>query len=1149
MSQFAFLQTEFPNIFGHAARAENLAQADPRGAAFYCRLALETAVAWLYRHDRTLKNPYEPTLAAYLAEPTFRTLVGQTLSAKARFVKDTGNAAAHGKPVSVMQAATALREFFHVAYWLTRTYARGAKPPPEAIFSIEALPRLSQVPTTTLAQLQEVARRFAESVKAREAAEEARRVSEEGRAALQAEIGALQAEIAAAKAANRSVADTHDYREAETRDLFIDLLLREAGFDPDAADTIEVEVQGMPNVPGVGFVDYVLRGDDGKPLALVEAKRTRKDPRIGQQQAKLYADCLEAQYGQRPIIFYSNGYEHWIWDDTRHPPRPIQGFLKKDELALMIQRRTTRKPLAPEDIDREIVERFYQHRAIRRVAEAFESDKQRKALVVMATGAGKTRTVIALADLMMRANWAKRVLFLADRKALVKQAANAFKAHLPGAATVNLIEDKAQEGRVYVSTYPTMMSLIDEADADHRRFGVGHFDLIVIDEAHRSVYRRYKAIFEYFDSLLVGLTATPKGEVDRDTYRLFDLQTGVPTDVYGLDEAVNDGFLVPPKAVSLTTDFLDQGIRYDQLSDDEKETWDALEWDEDGTVPGAVEAPALNKWLFNADTIDRVLAHLMIHGLKVEDGDRLGKTVIFAKNQKHADFIAERFDANYPHLAGRFARVITHEVTYAQSLIDDFSNPAKAPHIAISVDMLDTGIDVPEIVNLVFFKPVRSKTKFWQMIGRGTRLCLNLFGPGRHKEYFNIFDWCRNFEFFNENPEVTDGASADSLAKRLFAARVAVVAEIDGKRPVQSPTGEYSQPPTPVLHAAEPNADADRAAALDEIRERLATDLRTEIAGMNLDNFLVRPKRLFVEKYAAVEAWSQLNADAQHELIEQVAGLPSAAVDNDLVAKQFDLVVFRTELALLRVDPAFRGLKERIMEIASLLEALPSVPMVAAEMTLILEIQTDDFWQGITLPMLETVRRRLRALVKLIEFKKRPIVYSDFEDRAGISTDMVVQGIPIGTNLDAFRRKARVFLKPYENHIAILKLRRNEPLTKSDLAEIERIFIEAGVDQASLDALRSDGLGRFVRSLVGLDHAAAKQAFAGFLEGKVLTADQLEFLDLIIDHLTARGVMDPKLLYESPFTDFDSNGVEGVFNSTDTATLIRTLRAVESNAA
>ena len=1150
MSQFAFLQAEFADIFDHASRAERLAHSDPRAAAFYSRLALETAVDWLYRHDGTLKNPYDPTLAALIAEPSFQALVGRTLAVKARFVKDTGNAAAHGKPVSVGQAASSVREFFHVAYWVAHTYARGPKPTPYAAFRVEALPRLTQVPAATLAQLQEIGRRFKETVEAREAAEAARRASEEGRAALEAEIKALQAEIAAAKAANQAVADAHDYREAETRDLFIDLLLREAGFDPTAPGVAEVKVTGMPGTSGEGFVDYVLRGDDGKPLALIEAKRTRKDPRIGQQQAKLYADCLEAQYGQRPIIFYSNGYDHWIWDDTRHPPRPIQGFLKKDELALMVQRRETRKALAPEDIDRVIVERFYQHRAIRRVAEAFERDKQRKALLVMATGAGKTRTVIALADLLMRANWVKRVLFLADRKALVKQAANAFKAHLPGAATVNLLEDKAQEGRVYVSTYPTMMGLIDETDADGRRFGVGHFDLIVIDEAHRSVYRKYKAIFDYFDSLLVGLTATPKGEVDRDTYRLFDLQTGVPTDAYGLDEAVKDGFLVPPKAVSLTTDFLDRGIRYDQLSDDEKEKWDALEWDEDGTVPGAVDAPALNKWPFNADTVDRVLRHLMTQGLKVEDGDRLGKTIVFAKNHDHATFIAQRFDINYPHLAGHFARVIDFQTTYAQSLIDDFSDPGKTPHIAISVDMLDTGIDIPEIVNLVFFKPVRSKTKFWQMIGRGTRLRPDLFGPGRHKEFFYIFDWCRNFEFFNQNPDVIDGAAGESLAKRLFAARVALVAEIDGKGPAKHPVEGYAQAPTPILHAGETGSAPDRAAELSHLREGLASDLRSEIAGMSPDNFLVRPQRRYVEKYAGAPAWSRLDADAHHELVEHVAGLPSAMTDDDLMAKQFDLVVFRTELALLRVDPGFRSLRGRITEIASLLEDLANIPMVAAEMALIEEIQTDDFWQDVTLPMLETVRRRLRALVKLIERKKRPLIYSDFEDRTGAAADIDVPGISVGTDMDAFRRKARMFLRPYENHIAVLKVKRNEPLTPTDLKELERIFVESGVDQTSLTALEAEGgLARFVRSLVGLDRETAKQAFAGFLKGRKLTADQIEFLDLVVDHLTARGVRDPKLLYESPFTDFDSNGVEGVFEPADVVQLVQVLRAVEPRAA
>jgi type I restriction enzyme R subunit len=980
--------------------------------------------------------------------------------------------------------------------------------------------------------------------------DESAAISEEGRAALEAEIKALQTEIAAAKAANQKVADTHDYREAETRDLFIDLLLREAGFDPKAPDAIEVEVTGMPNAPGVGYIDYVLRGDDGKPLAIVEAKRTRKDPRAGQQQAKLYADCLERQYGQRPIIFYTNGYDHWIWDDTRHPPRPIQGFLKKDELALMIQRRETRKALAPEDIDRTIVERFYQERAIRRVAEAFERDKQRKALLVMATGAGKTRTVIALCDLMMRANWVKRVLFLADRKALVRQAANAFKAHLPGAATVNLLEDPQQEGRVYVSTYPTMMGLIDEADAGERRFGVGHFDLVVIDEAHRSVYRKYKAIFEYFDSLLVGLTATPKGDVDRDTYRLFDLQTGVPTDAYNLDEAVKDGFLVPPKAVSLITDFLDRGIRYDELSDEEKEAWDALEWDETGAVPGAVDAPAINKWLFNADTVDRVLKHLIEHGIKVADGDRLGRTIIFAKSRAHAEFIGARFDANYPHLAGHFARVVVSEYSYAQSLVDDLYNPNKPPHIAISVDMLDTGIDVPELVNLVFFKPVRSKTKFWQMIGRGTRLRPNLFGPGRHKELFQVFDWCRNFEFFSQNPDVTEGARGDSLAKRLFAARVDLVGEVDSQQPDSSPTDGYVQEPTPHGHMGEPGSEADHATKIKDLRDDLATQLRTEIAGMSLDNFMVRPHRRYVEKYSSGDAWQRVDADARHELIEHIAGLPSSVLDDDLAAKQFDLVIFRAELALLRVDPAFNRLKGRITEIASLLEELGNVPMVAAEMALILEVQTDDFWQDITVPMLETVRRRLRALVKLIEYKKRILVYSDFEDSTGAPTDFALPGISVGTDLDAFRRKARLFLKPHENHIAVQKVKRNEALTPTDLRELERIFVEAGVDEIALGVLQADsGLPHFVRALVGLDREAAKRAFAEFLEDRRLTADQLQFVDEIINHLTARGVMDPKLLYEAPFTDFHRNGVEGVFDTPDAIRLVQILRDIEPKVA
>jgi len=1114
-SQFTFARDEFSDIFDHANRAELLARSDPRGACFYSRLALEVAVKWMYRHDGTLRSPYETTLSALIHEPTFRKLVGNALVTKAKIIKDFGNTAVHEpKPVVPERAVTAVRELFHFAYWFVRTYARGEKPAADLGFSADSLPTTAQIETTTLKKLQEVERRFLEADKARNLAEQERLKSEGDRLKLEAELKALRTEIAKVKKANQKIPDDHDYDEAETRDAFIDILLAEAGWTLDDERDIEFPVTGMPNQSGEGFVDYVLWGNDGKPLGIVEAKRTKRDAREGQRQAELYADALENQCGQRPVIFYSNGYEHWIWDDTRYPPRPIQGFLKKDELELMIQRRSTLRPLATESINGEIVERYYQTRAIRRIAESFEKDSMRKALLVMATGSGKTRTVIALSDLLMRANWAKRILFLADRVALVNQATNAFKTFLPQASPVNLITDKSGHGRVYVSTYPTMMRLIDESRNGVRRFGPGHFDLIVIDEAHRSVYRKYKAIFDYFDSLLVGLTATPKDEVDRDTYSLFDLERGIPTDAYDLDEAVNDGYLVPPKAISVPLRFVREGIKYDDLSEEEKEAWDAIEWDEEGSIPDQVDASAVNKWLFNEDTVDKVLEHLMTHGLKVADGDRLGKTIIFAKNHDHAQFIAGRFDTNYPHLAGKFARVIDFKVEYAQSLIDDFSEADKAPHIAISVDMLDTGIDIPEVVNLVFFKIVRSKTKFWQMIGRGTRLCPDLFGPGQHKEHFFVFDFCQNFEFFNQNPDKTEGAGGESLSKRLFVSRVTLTAEIE-----DLPT---------------------RAEDLDALRGALVEHLKADVAGMNIDNFEVRPKRRSVEKFQEPDAWNKLSLDDRSELINEIAGLPTAHEDSDLDAKQFDLLVLRAQLSLLRSEKSFEEYSKRIRKLAALLEEKRNVPMVAAELALILEVQTDEFWQDVTAPLLENVRRKLRSLIKLIELKKRPHVYTDFEDELGDASEIVIPGTAIGTDMHRFRLKVRHFLTDHMDHIAIQKLRRNEPLTPQDLLELERILLDSGVaEPEQLEELRNDGgLGLLVRSMVGLDREFAKQAFNAFTEKYNLNADQIEFLNMVIDYLTERGVMDPRSLYESPFTDLDSMGVEGIFGSAEVVELL-----------
>jgi type I restriction enzyme R subunit len=654
MSNFAFLAAEFPAVHEAAVEAERQAGVSPTAAAFFAGKAVEVAVKWAFRSDPNLKLPYQDNISALLHEASFRRAAGEAVFAKAKYINTLRNRAVHEeKTTSSGDATGAVKELFHVCFWLARTYARKNKPADGLVFDAAALSRRDDVLKKAFVQLK---------------AQQAELDAKDGeltklltdKQSLDEELKTLRAAVAAARKAAEAQPDKHNYNEAETRDRYIDLLLREAGWALDKPEDTEFRVEGMPNNEGVGFVDYVLWGTDGKPLGLVEAKRTRKDARVGQQQAKLYADCLEARFGQRPVIFYSNGYEHWIWDDTRYPPRQIGGFYKRDELELLIQRRSGQKKLASEAISRKIVERPYQHRAIRNVARCFEQDGERKALLVMATGSGKTRTVIALVDLLMRAGWVKRVLFLADRVALVNQAAGAFKAHLPDAAPVNLVTERTSEGRVFLSTYPTMMNLIDGKQEGKAKFGPGHFDLIVIDEAHRSVYQRFRAIFEYFDSFLVGLTATPKDEIDKNTYSLFDLEDGVPTDAYSLDEAVADGWLVPPKAISVPLKIVRSGLSYADLSEEEKDQWDMLEWGE-GEIPDSVDAAEVNKRLFNIDTVDLVIADLMKNGLKVEGGDRLGKTIIFAKNQAHALFIETRFNAVYPNLAGHFARVITHQ--------------------------------------------------------------------------------------------------------------------------------------------------------------------------------------------------------------------------------------------------------------------------------------------------------------------------------------------------------------------------------------------------------------------------------------------------------------------------------------------------------
>jgi type I restriction enzyme R subunit len=1125
MSNFAFLQSEWSLLHQDAVKAESFAHSDPRTACIYARRTLELSVNWLYKHDQSLKLPYQDNLSALLYAPSFQQAIGPALCKKVELIKKLGNQAAHSHAkIMPADALAATRELFHFCYWVARTYGQKSRPDPGLQFSAALLPPAASGPTAipqkTLDQLKAL------EIQLRERDE---KLSEllTGKAALDLELAAARAQISAAKAANAALPDTHDYSEAQTRDYFIDLLLKEAGWSLDQRN-LEVPVQGMPSASGQGKIDYVLWADDGKPLALIEAKRTRRSPQDGQQQAKLYADCLQTMTGQRPVIFYTNGYDHWLWDDASHPPRPVQGFFKKDELELMIQRRTSRKTLADAVINTAIIERYYQSRAVRRISDAFETDRQRRALVVMATGAGKTRTAIALVDLLTRCNWAKRVLFLADRLALVDQAVKEFGKHLPDASPVNLARKSGKQdakGRVFGSTYQTMMGLIDGGGDGPRQFGPGHFDLIIIDEAHRSVYQKYGAIFGYFDALLVGLTATPQEELDRNTYRLFQLEDGVPTDAYGLDEAINDGYLVRPESISVPLKIQRDGLKYADLNEDEKDRWDALEWNDDGVIPAAVDAPAVNQWFFNEDTVDKVLAHLMARGQKVAGGDRLGKTIIFAKNNDHADFIAKRFNLNYPQHHGAFARVITYRTDYADTLIEDFKRKDKAPHIAISVDMLDTGIDVPEILNLVFFKVVRSKTKFWQMLGRGTRLCPNLFAPGRHKGFFYIFDFCQNLEFFSQNLPQSEGAMAASLSTRLFKARLAIIAGLDtllAASPLNLPSN-LSVNQLLTVYGEHPNEP--------QLRAELAESMRIGVAAMNLNSFVVRPQRKSVEKFARAEAWHRLGPDDFDELRSDLASLPTGVVDEDEEAKRFDLLVLHAQLAVLQARSDLGGLREKIQAIAQTLALQDAIPAINAQMVLIQEVASDDWWQGVTLPLLELARKRLRALIKLIEKGQKNVVYTDFEDELGEETTIDLPHVGAAMDLAKFKDKARQFLRAHDSHVSLQRLRRNQALTPSDLNELERMLLEAGGSPQLIGeaAAQSDGLGIFIRSLVGLERDAAKDALNQFIQGAAVSANQIEFIDLVVDYLTENGVMALGRLYESPFTDINPQGPEGVF--------------------
>ncbi len=1123
MSNFAFLPDTFSNIAESAARAEGHIMSDPRAACFHARFTLEAAVHWLYRHDPGLRMPYDHSLGALLHEPSFQNLLPQAVFQKARVIQKVGNQAVHNaRPIRQYDALQVVKELHHLCYWLLRTYVPDAARPAVA-WRDDLVPKpLKPGEVVSRQELEKLETQLAEQN------EKALKQQQE-RDALDVELQKLREQLAEVRAQAEATPDTHDYTEAETRRYLIDVDLKRAGWPLEQTRDREYEVTGMPNNKGLGYVDYVLWGDDGKPLAVVEAKKTTAAPAVGQQQAKLYADCLEQMHGQRPLIFTTNGYETWLWDDLSYPHRRVSGFYKQDELQRLILRRSQKNPLDVAQVKDANVGRYYQKRAIGSIFSQF-SQARRKALLVMATGTGKTRTAIALVDVLQRAGWVKRALFLADRVSLVNQAVGAFKAHLPESSPVNLVTEKDTEGRVYVSTYPTMLNLIDQTDGEEARFGVGHFDLVVIDEAHRSVYQKYGEIFRYFDALLVGLTATPREEVDKNTYDLFELEPGVPTDAYELQTAVDDGFLVPPRVQQVDLRFPREGIDYESLSDEEKAQWESLDWGDDADetgLPTQVNAAAINNWLFNRDTVDKVLRHLMQHGHKVDGGDRLAKTIIFARNHEHAKFIEERFNYHYPHYKGHFARIIDNYAKYPQSLIGDFSQKDKEPHIAISVDMLDTGIDIPEVANLVFFKPVYSRIKFWQMIGRGTRLCPGLFGPEEDKQDFRVFDFCFNFDFFRENPEGIDAGGGVPLGTRLFRARVQLLGQIQ----------------------QEPDLDPESA-----LHEGLASSLHGEVTAMNRENFIVRMHLEAVERFQDRDAWETLSEADREQLQREVAGLPSELEPEDIKSRLFDLTALRMQLALVENEDAIlERHRQRVVEIAMLLEEKVNIPAVKAQLAYLAAIQEAGFWEGLTLGQLEEMRLRLRGLVPFLDRKKRKIVYTDFEDQVmGVREEEPVM-MPKMTGVQ-YEKKVRDYLRNHLDHLVIHRLRSNQPLTEIDLQGLEETLVEIGNGDGPallsnlLERSGAPSLPWFVRSLVGMDRATIQKAFSQFLGDRSLTGPQIRFVEMIIDQLTARGVMGPETLYDPPFSNLHAGGPDGLFAGNDNVIegIFDTLRQVHS---
>jgi type I restriction enzyme R subunit len=1042
--------------------------------AILTRRALELAVKWVFSYDEELKVPYQDNLSTLIHDYTFKNIIDIKLFPLLRYIQKLGNTAVHtNSNISREQAVLALKNLYEFISWIDYCYSEELN---EAEFD-ESILQDSEGQKKTKKELQNLYERLGLKDKKLEE--------------IIKENEILRKKVTAKRVENEQKRDFNvdEISEFKTRKMYIDLDIQLAGWKIGNDCREEVKVNGMPNASGIGFADYVLFGDDGRPLAVIEAKKTSTDPRVGKQQAKLYANYLELEYSTRPIIFYTNGFDYYIWDDKNYPERRVSGIYTKDDLVWLINKRRNKKSLATPNVRDEITNRPYQKMAVQAVCDTLTKG-HRKALLVMATGSGKTRTAISIVDVLVNKGWVKNVLFLADRTALVRQAKKNFKMHLPELSLCNLLNSKdSPESRMIFSTYPTIMNAIDDTKSNDGKklFTPGHFDLIIIDESHRSIYKKYQAIFDYFDGILLGLTATPRSDIDKNTYEVFELENNVPTFAYELGEAIDNKFLVPFHTVETKMKFIEEGIHYDDLKDEEKEEFE--ETFDDGVTD--ISGAALNNFLFNDNTVDRVLQDLMDTGIHVEGGDKLGKTIVFAKNKNHAQFVVDRFNTLYPNYKDGFTKPVYTDINYITTVIDDFSTKEKLPQIAVSVDMLDTGIDIPELVNLVFFKKVRSKAKFWQMIGRGTRLCEDLFGVGQDKDGFRIFDYCSNFEYFSENIRGKEAKISKSLTENLFNIKLYIVKELQRM--------EY-QNEEHIEH-----------------RESLVNELIGLVKTIDESKFNAHMKIEYIHRYNNKDKWIALSDNDIRDLEDHIAPLITA-IDDDELAKRFDYLMLTIECADLKGMMASKP-KMKVVTTADKLSTKGTIPQVLIHKELIFRIQTNEFWKEADIFEYENVRESLRDLIKFLERENTQIYYTDFTDE--ILSKEENEGEYFTNNLQSYRKKVNTYLKEHEDDLVVYKLRHNKHLTENDIKHLEHLlWEEIGTKDDYVSEFGEQPLLQLVSRIVGLDPESANDAFSEFLSDESLDSNQMEFVKMIVEHVISNGLIDKHVLREHPFNKY-----------------------------